>query len=54
MLSWWIMFLCFTVLSDSHPQYRDWCRMKLDLDPHLVLESGYVQGTVISRPGGCN
>jgi len=38
------------LLSSSHPQYRDWCKLKLDLDPDLVLESGYVQGTVISRP----
>merc|ERR1719336_2209997 len=32
------------LLSNTHPQYRDWCRAKLDLDPDLVLESGYVEG----------
>lgn len=37
------------LLSNTHPQYRDWCRTKLDLDPDLVLESGYVEGTVVSR-----
>ena len=38
------------VLSNTHPQYRDWCRVKLDQDPDCVLESGYVQGTVFSKP----
>merc|ERR1719282_1393036 len=34
------------LLCNTHPQYRDWCRVKLDQDPDCVLESGYVQGTV--------
>lgn len=38
------------LLCNTHPQYRDWCRVKLDQDPDCVLESGYVQGTVFSRP----
>ena len=38
------------LLSSSHPHYRDWARLKLDMDPDLVLESGYIQGSLIARP----
>ena len=39
------------VLSNTHPQYRDWCRVKLEQDPVNLLDTGYVQGTVYFRPG---
>ena len=38
------------LLSSSHPHYRDWARLKLDMDPDLVLESGYIQGSLLARP----
>merc|ERR1712098_723731 len=37
------------LLCNTHPQYRDWCRVKLEQDPECVLDTGYVQGTVISK-----
>ena len=38
------------VLSNTFKQYREWCRVKSELDSECVLESGYVQGTVYSKP----
>jgi len=38
------------LLSNTHTQYKDWCRVKGELDPDCVLDSGYVQGTVFSKP----
>jgi len=38
------------VLSNTYNQYRDWCRVKGELDSECVLDSGYVQGTVFSKP----
>jgi len=38
------------LLSNTHPQYRDWCRVKAELDPDGTLDTGYVQGTVYSQP----
>jgi len=38
------------LLSNTHSQYKDWCRVKGELDPECVLDSGYVQGTVFSKP----
>jgi len=37
------------LLCNTHPQYRDWCRVKLEQDPECMLDTGYVQGTVISK-----
>jgi len=38
------------VLSNSFPKYKDWCRVKAQVDPDQVLSSGYVQGNVWSPP----
>lgn len=37
------------VLSNTYKQYKEWCRVKAELDTECVLESGYVQGTVFSQ-----
>jgi len=38
------------LLSNTYNQYKEWCKVKGELDPEYVLESGYVQGTVFSKP----
>lgn len=36
------------LLSNSCPGYRDWCKVKAELDPSCLLGSGYVHGTLFS------
>jgi len=38
------------LLCNTFNQYKDWCRVKAELDSECVLESGFVQGTVFSKP----
>jgi len=38
------------LLSNTCPGYREWCRVKKELDPACLLSSGYVRGTVFSMP----
>merc|ERR1712037_79224 len=34
------------LLASCFPEYRDWCQVKSEVDPHGLLGSGYVQGTL--------
>ena len=38
------------LLCNTYNQYKDWCKVKAELDSECVLESGFVQGTVFSKP----
>lgn len=38
------------VLANYFPRYKKWCQVKKELDPDLLLASGYVLGTVYTPP----
>jgi len=38
------------LLCNTFNQYKDWCKVKSEVDSECVLESGFVQGTVFSKP----
>lgn len=38
------------VLSNTFPKYKEWCKVKSEIDPDQLFSSGYVQGNVWSPP----